>query len=111
MASAFRYLVHNPPSLRLLSACSIRQTISRMGEHIENNLIEKLTAGDIDDLRNPNAPISLEDMCKYYTFPLQKPKNCFSDSIHCALKGWNRITTIILINRRLPYAYFYDNLH
>ena len=77
MASGFRYLVHNPPSLRLLSACSIRQTISRMGKHIENNLIEKLTAGDIDDLRNPNVPISLDDMCKYYTFPLQTLKVVF----------------------------------
>ena len=59
------HLVYNSPSLKLLCATRIRQSISRMGRNIENNLIEKLTAGDFDDLRDPNVPISLADMCKY----------------------------------------------
>ena len=67
MEDCVHKLVHNPPTLKLMCAWRIRLSISRMGENIENNLIEKLTAGDIDDLRNPNVPISLEDMCKYYT--------------------------------------------
>ena len=69
MDPTIKYLVHNPPSLRHLCACrirvTVRQSISCLGQNIERNLIEKLTAGDIDDLRNPNVPISLEDMCKY----------------------------------------------
>ena len=60
-----RHLVYNPPSLKLLSICRIRQSISCLGENVERNLIEKLNSGDFDDLRNPNVPISLEDMCKY----------------------------------------------
>ena len=70
MGPWYTYLVHNPPSLELLSVCRIRQSISCMAQHVENNLLEKLTAGDFDDLRNPNEPISLEDMCKYLLFVL-----------------------------------------
>ena len=77
MACRIRNLVYNPPSLRLLCVCRVRQSISCMGEHMENNLIEKLTTGDLDDLRNPNVPISLEDMCKYDTLPLQTLKTVF----------------------------------
>ena len=58
-------LVCNPPSLKLLSVCRIRQSISCLGEDVEHNLIEKLNAGDLDGLRNPNVPISLQEMCKY----------------------------------------------
>ena len=65
MNRSIRYLVYNPPTLKLLSICRIRQSISCLGENVELNLIEKLTAGDFDDLRNPNVPISLQDMCKY----------------------------------------------
>ena len=54
-------LVHNPPPLRLLCVCRIRQSISSM--NVERNLIEKLSA---DDFHYPNALISLEDMCKYF---------------------------------------------
>ena len=63
--TSIRHLVYNPPSLKILCACRIRQAISRMRKSVENKLIEKLTAGDFDDLRNPNVPISLEEMCKY----------------------------------------------
>ena len=70
MAFSNKNLVHNPPSLRLECVSRIRQLISCIGKDIENNLIEKLTSGDIDDLRNPNVPISLQDMCKYYTLLL-----------------------------------------
>ena len=62
-------LVVSPPSLKECCVTSIRDSISCMGKHIENNLVEKLTAGDFDDLRNPNVPISLEDLCKYNNIP------------------------------------------
>ena len=65
MGPRTRNLVYNPPSLNLLSVCRIRQSISCLGQNVERNLIEKLTAGDFDDIRNPNVPIILEDMCKY----------------------------------------------
>ena len=64
MVARIKYLVYNPSSLTLLCACSIRQSISCLGQNIERNLIEKLTADDIDNLKNPNVPISLEYMCK-----------------------------------------------
>ena len=67
MASSVSYLVYNPPSLMFMCVYRIRQSISLIGKNIENNLIDKLTAGDFDDLRNPNMPITLEDMCKYDT--------------------------------------------
>ena len=67
-------LIYNPPSLRLECACSIRQSMSCIGKDIANNLIKKLAAGDLDDLRNRNVPISLEDMCKYYNVQLQTLK-------------------------------------
>ena len=57
-------LVHNPSSLKHVCVHRIRQSISCLGQNVERNLIEKLTAGDFDDLKNPNVPISLEDMCK-----------------------------------------------
>ena len=60
-----RILVHTPLSLSRLCVCRIRQAISCMGQNVERDLIEKLTSGDCDDLKNPNVPISLEDMCKY----------------------------------------------
>ena len=59
-----RILIYNPLSLSRLCMCRIRQAISCMGLHVERDLIEKLTSGDCDDLRNSNVPISLEDMCK-----------------------------------------------
>ena len=64
MVARIKYLVYNPPSLTLLCVCQIRQSISCLGQNIEHNLIEKLTADDIDNLKNPNVPISLEYMCK-----------------------------------------------
>ena len=67
MEYRIRKLVYNPPSLRLKCVFRIRQSMSCIGKNIVNNLIEKLTAGDLDDLRNLNVPITLEDMCKYYT--------------------------------------------
>ena len=70
--SNIRDLVHNPSSLKFLSVCRVRQSISCIGENIEKNLIEKLTAGDLNDLRNPSVPISLEDMCKYDNYSLKK---------------------------------------
>ena len=75
------YVVYNPSSLRLLCVCSIRRSISCLGQHVERNLIEKLTAGDLDDLRNPNVPISLEYMCKYlyyiFNFAKKRIDKCF----------------------------------
>ena len=65
MDGSIRHLVYNPPSLKLLSVCRIRQSISCLGENVELNLVKKLRTLDYDDLRNPNVPISLEDMCKY----------------------------------------------
>ena len=47
MDPTIKYLVHNPPSLRHLCACRIRQSISYLGQNVERNLIEKLTAGDM----------------------------------------------------------------
>ena len=67
MTSNVSYLVYNPPSLKFMCVYRIRQSISLIGKNIENNLIDKLTAGDFDDLRNPNMPVTLEDMCKYDT--------------------------------------------
>ena len=64
MDGSIRHLVYNPPTLKLLSVCRIRQSISCLGKNVERNLIEKLTASDFDDLRDSNVPISLEDMCK-----------------------------------------------
>ena len=58
-------LIENPPSLRLLSVGRIRESISCMGQNVEKDLIEKLTAGDLHELRNPNVPVSQGDMCKY----------------------------------------------
>ena len=63
-----RNLVHNPPSLKFMCVSRIRDSILCMEEHVENNLIEKLSAGDFDDLRNPNMPISLQDLCKYDSY-------------------------------------------
>ena len=77
-------LVCNPPSLKLLSVYRIRQSISCMEEDVERNLIEKLNAGDLDDLRNPNVPISLEDMCKslhYLENNLQYLANIFVSTV------------------------------
>ena len=54
MTAYRRHLVHNPPSLKFMCVSCIRDSILCMEEHIENNLIEKLTAGDLDDLRNLN---------------------------------------------------------
>ena len=65
MEPCLRKLVYNPPSLKLLSACWFRQAISCMEENYERDLVEKLTAGDFDGLKNLNVPISLKDMCKY----------------------------------------------
>ena len=59
-------LVHNPSSLKDVCVRGIKQSISYLGQTVEHNLIEMLTAGDLDDLKNPNLPISLEDMCKYF---------------------------------------------
>ena len=59
-----RNLVHNPPSLKVMCVSRIRHSIFCMEEHIENTLIEKLTAGDFDYLRSLNVPISLEVLCK-----------------------------------------------
>ena len=72
--------VYNPPSLRLVCVSRIRRSMSSsscMGQKIERNFIETLTTGDLDDLRTPNVPISLEDMCKYYTLLLQTLKAHF----------------------------------
>ena len=66
MNLSIKYLVHNPSSLKHVCVHRIRQSISYLGQTVEHNLIEKLTTGDLDDLRNPNVPISLEDMCKYF---------------------------------------------
>ena len=60
-----RHLVYNPSTLKLLSVCRIRQSISCLGKNVELDLIKKLRTRDYDDLRNPNVPISLEYMCKY----------------------------------------------
>ena len=60
-----KYLVHNPSSLKHMCVRSIRQSISCMEQNVELNLIEKLTAGKLDDLKNPSVPILLENMCKY----------------------------------------------
>ena len=65
MGGRIRHLVYNPPTLKLLSVCRIRQSISCLGENVELNLIEKLRTRDFDDLRDSNVPISLEYMCKY----------------------------------------------
>ena len=62
---ALETVVHNPPSLGLLSACRIRKSISCMGKNVERDLVENLSSGDYDALRDPNVPVSLEDMCKY----------------------------------------------
>ena len=66
MEGIANHVVYNPPSLKLLCVCRVRQSVSCVGQNVESNLLEKLTAGDFDDLRNPNVPISLEDMCKYF---------------------------------------------
>ena len=60
------YLVCNPSSLKDVCVRRIRQSISCtcINDESNSNLIEKLTAGDLDDLKNPNVPITLEDMCK-----------------------------------------------
>ena len=71
MEPCVKELDYNPPSLKLLSACRVRQAISCMKENYESDLVEKLTAGDFDGLENPNVPISLNDMCKYNGVPLQ----------------------------------------
>ena len=65
MEGNIRHLVYNPPSLKLLSICRIRQSISCLGKNVERNLIKKLRTRDYEYLRNPNMPISLEEMCKY----------------------------------------------
>ena len=57
--------MNNPPSLRLLSVSRIRESLSCMGQDLERDLIEKLTADDLHELSNPNVPVSLSDMCKY----------------------------------------------
>ena len=66
--TSIRRLLFNPPTLKLLSICRIRrsinQSISCAGKHVGSDLIQKLHAGDLDDLRDPNVPISLEVMCK-----------------------------------------------
>ena len=54
MEPCVRRLVNNPPSLKLLSACRFRQAISCMGINYERDVVEKLTAGDFDGLKNPN---------------------------------------------------------
>ena len=64
MAFGIEHLVYNPPTLGRLCVCRIRQSISCLEQNIKHRLIEKLTAGDFDDLRNPNAPITLDYMCK-----------------------------------------------
>ena len=61
-----KHLVYNPSSLKLLCVYRVRQSISSIGHNVQHNLMKKLTAGDLDDLRNPNVPITLEDMCEYY---------------------------------------------
>ena len=60
-------LVKNPLSLRLLSVFCIRKSISCMGQDVEKDLVEKLSSGDLHDLRNSNVPVSLGEMCKYLT--------------------------------------------
>ena len=60
-----RTLVCNPPSLRVLSVCSIRQSISHISQNVKENFFEKLSSGELHELRNPDVPVSLADMCKY----------------------------------------------
>ena len=55
-------LVHNPQSLRELCVGHVKQSIR---PNIQHNFIKKMRADDIEGLRNPNVPVSLEDMCKY----------------------------------------------
>ena len=64
-------LVYNSPSLGVLCVCRIRESMACFGQNVENNLIEKLTAGNFDDLRDPNVPVSLEDMCKYLYYKIR----------------------------------------
>ena len=59
-------LIYNPPSLQRACVYRIRQLISCLGKNVENNLVEKLSSGDFHDLRNPNLPVYLQDMCKYF---------------------------------------------
>ena len=74
MEGMANHFVYNPPSLKLLCVCRVRQSISCVGQNIESILLEKLTAGDFEDLRNPNVPISLEELCKYlYGITLSPP--------------------------------------
>ena len=59
-------LVHNPQTLRELSVGRVKQSISCINRpDVKESLMQKLRADDIEDLRNPNVPVSLEDMCKY----------------------------------------------
>ena len=58
-------LVYNPSSLRELSVCCVRQSISCMSQNVKNNFIKKLSSGELQDLKDPNVPVSLADMCKY----------------------------------------------
>ena len=65
-ATTVRDLVYNPPSLLRLCAHRVRQSISCIGQNVERNLIEKLNARDLPYVRNPNVPIPLNEMCKYF---------------------------------------------
>ena len=89
-----RNLVYNPPSLKFMCGSRIRDSISCMEENIENNLIEKLTTGDFDDLRDPNVPISLEDLCKYDTLLLQTLKSNYVSAFVL-----NTLHIMILVHR------------
>ena len=103
--------VCNPPSLRLVCISRIRKSLSCMGQNVERNMIEKLTAGDLDDLRNPNVPISLEDMCKYDTLlflPLQTLKTHFVTAFTVPSKGGIELQHL---NRWLNYNSFHESLY
>ena len=100
--------VCNPLSLRLVCISRIRKSLSCMGQNVERNMIEKLTAGDLDDLRNPNVPISLEDMCKYYTLLLQTLKAHFVTAFTVPSKGGIELQRL---NHWLNYNSFHDSPH
>ena len=106
--------IYNPPSLRLVCVSRIRKSMSSsscMGHKIERNFIETLTTGDLDDLRNPNVPISLEDMCKYDTLqflPLQMLKADFVTAFTMPSKDGIELQRL---NRRLNYNSFYDSFY
>ena len=106
--------IYNPPSLRLVCVSRIRRSMSSlscMGQKIERNFIETLTTGDLDDLRNSNVPISLEDMCKYYILrflPLQTLKADFVTAFTVPSKGGIELQHL---NRWLNYNSFHESLY